>query len=104
MVFGAIVIGLLGTFYSFIAEANLPTGTAWLFVVVGVIVAVCMGFFVAAACGYMAGLIGTSASPISGIGILGIITSSLVVLGIGTAVSLFNTAIGIKFAIALAIS
>lgn len=103
MIFGAIVIGLLGTFYSFIADANLPTGTAWTFVVVGVIVAICMGFFVAAACGYMAGLIGTSASPISGIGILGIITSSLVVLGIGTAVGLFNTAIGIKFAIALAI-
>lgn len=103
MVFGAIVIGLLGTFYSFIADANLPTGTAWTFIIVGVIVAICMGFFVAAACGYMAGLIGTSASPISGIGILGIITSSLVVLGIGTAVGLFNTAIGIKFAIALAI-
>jgi putative OPT family oligopeptide transporter len=103
MVFGAIVVGLLGTFYSFIADANLPTGTAWTFVIVGVIVAICMGFFVAAACGYMAGLIGTSASPISGIGILGIITSSLVVLGIGTAVGLFNTAVGIKFAIALAI-
>lgn len=103
MVFAAIVVGLLGTFYSFIADANLPTGTAWTFIVVGVIVAICMGFFVAAACGYMAGLIGTSASPISGIGILGVITSSLVVLGIGTAVGLFNTAIGIKFAIALAI-
>lgn len=103
MIFGAIAIGLLGTFYSFIADANLPTGTAWTFVVVGVVVAICMGFFVAAACGYMAGLIGTSASPISGIGILGIITSSLVVLGIGTVVGLFNTAIGIKFAIALAI-
>jgi putative OPT family oligopeptide transporter len=62
-----------------------------------------MGFFVAAACGYMAGLIGTSASPISGIGILGIIVSSLVVLGIGTAVNLFDTEIGSKFAIALAI-
>ena len=62
-----------------------------------------MGFFVAAACGYMAGLIGTSASPISGIGILGIIISSLVVLGIGTAVSLFATETGSKFAIALAI-
>jgi putative OPT family oligopeptide transporter len=51
----------------------------------------------------MAGLIGTSASPISGIGILGIIISSLVVLGIGSAVSLFDTAAGSKFAIALAI-
>lgn len=103
MVFGAIVVGLLGTFYSFVADANLTTGTTWVFVIAGVAVAICMGFFVAAACGYMAGLIGTSASPISGIGILGIITSSLVVLGIGSAVSLFSTEIGTKFAIALAI-
>ncbi|EGO64734.1 OPT family oligopeptide transporter [Acetonema longum] len=103
MVLAVILIGLLGTFYSFIADANLAAGTTWLFVIAGVAVAICMGFFVAAACGYMAGLIGTSASPISGIGILGIIISSLVVLGIGSTVSLFDTAMGTKFAIALAI-
>lgn len=103
MVFGVIVIGLLGIFYSFIADANLSAGTTGIFVVVGVVISICIGFFVAAACGYMAGLIGTSASPISGIGILGIIISSLVILGIGTTVSLFDTEIGSKFAIALAI-
>ncbi|CUH97659.1 putative oligopeptide transporter HI_0561 [Propionispora sp. 2/2-37] len=103
LVLGVIVIGLLGTFYSFIAEANLSAGVTGIFVVAGVAVAICMGFFVAAACGYMAGLIGTSASPISGIGILGIIISSLVVLAIGSAVSLFDTEMGSKFAIALAI-
>ncbi len=103
MVLSVIVIGLLGTFYSFIADAHLSAGTTWIFVLVGVAISICMGFFVAAACGYMAGLIGTSASPISGIGILGIIISSLVVLGIGTAVSLFDTETGTKFAIALAI-
>ncbi|EIW18786.1 MULTISPECIES: OPT family oligopeptide transporter [Pelosinus] len=103
MVLSIIVIGLLGTFYSFIADANLSAGTTGIFVVTGVAISICMGFFVAAACGYMAGLIGTSASPISGIGILGIIVSSLVVLGIGTAVNLFDTEIGSKFAIALAI-
>lgn len=103
MVLSVIVIGLLGTFYSFIADAHLSAGTTWIFVLVGVTISICMGFFVAAACGYMAGLIGTSASPISGIGILGIIISSLVVLAIGTAVSLFDTETGTKFAIALAI-
>lgn len=103
MVLGAIVIGLLGIFYSFVAEANLSVGVTWSFVVAGVAIAICVGFFVAAACGYMAGLIGTSASPISGIAILGIIISSLVVLGIGTAVSLFDSEAGGKFAIALAI-
>nr|WP_092073914.1 oligopeptide transporter, OPT family [Dendrosporobacter quercicolus]NSL47848.1 oligopeptide transporter, OPT family [Dendrosporobacter quercicolus DSM 1736]SDM70016.1 putative oligopeptide transporter, OPT family [Dendrosporobacter quercicolus] len=103
IVFGIIVIGLVGTFYSFIAEANLSAASTGIFVVAGVAVSVFMGFFVAAACGYMAGLIGTSASPISGIGILGIIISSLVILGIGSAVGLFATEAGGKFAIALAI-
>lgn len=98
-----IVIGLLGTFYSFISDANLPASTTWTFAVAGVLVAIFMGFFVASACAYMAGLIGTSASPISGIAILGIIVSSLVVLGIGSSVGLFATAVGAKFAIALAI-
>ena len=39
----------------------------WTLVVVGILVALLIGFFVAAACGYMAGLIGTSASqsPVS---------------------------------------
>ena len=32
----------------------------WTLVVVGILVALLIGFFVAAACGYMAGLIGTS--------------------------------------------
>ena len=62
-----------------------------------------MGFFVAAACGYMAGLIGTSASPISGIGILGILISSLVVLAISSSFGVFATPEGTKFATALAI-
>ncbi|MDU2064201.1 MAG: oligopeptide transporter, OPT family [Sporomusaceae bacterium] len=102
-VLGVVVCGLLATFYSFISDAHLSASVTGVFVIVGVLVAICMGFFVAAACGYMAGLIGTSASPISGIGILGIITSSLVVLLIGSAVSLFDTELGSKFAIALAI-
>lgn len=103
IVFSVILIGLLMTFYSFIADANLSTELTLTYVVVGVIIAIGMGFFVAATCGYMAGLIGTSASPISGIGILGIIVSSLVVLGIGTSASLFDTVAGTKFATALAI-
>ena len=74
-----------------------------LYIVVGIIVAVGMGFFVAAACGYMAGLIGTSSSPISGIGILGIIVSSLVVLALGNLAGLFSSEYGTLFATAFAI-
>lgn len=103
IVFLCIIIGLVGVFYSFASEGNLSTGMMWLYIIVGIIVAVGMGFFVAAACGYMAGLIGTSSSPISGIGILGIIVSSLVVLGLGTYAGLFTSDTGTMFATAFAI-
>ena len=44
--------------------------------------AVVFGFLVAAACGYMAGLVGSSSSPISGIAILATILTSLILLGL----------------------
>lgn len=47
-----------------------------------VIYVVIAGFFVAAACGYMAGLIGSSNSPVSGLAILAVIGASLIVLAI----------------------
>lgn len=71
-------------FYGFIAESSLPMGLAWLLVVVCTFVTFIIGFLVAAACGYMAGLVGSSSSPISGIGIISIVAISLVLLLIGT--------------------
>ena len=103
LVFLAILVGLFITFYSFVSGSGLPMTVTLAYIVVGIIVAILMGFFVAAACGYMAGLIGTSASPISGIGILGIIISSLVVLAVGSSFDVFATVEGTKFATALAI-
>ena len=79
LVFLVTVVGLLCIFYAFVSPENLPMGETLTFTVVGVGVAVLMGFFVAAACAYMAGLVGTSSSPISGIGILAIIVASLVI-------------------------
>ena len=47
---------------------------------------VLMSFFVSAACGYMAGLIGSSNSPLSGVGILVVIAAALLlVLGVAPA-------------------
>jgi putative oligopeptide transporter, OPT family len=43
---------------------------------------VLIGFCVAAICGYMAGLIGSSNSPVSGVGILAILASSLFMLAV----------------------
>ncbi|MBV8345290.1 MAG: oligopeptide transporter, OPT family [Candidatus Eremiobacteraeota bacterium] len=47
-----------------------------------IVYVVIAGFFVAAACGYMAGLIGSSNSPVSGLAILSVIGASLIVLAI----------------------
>lgn len=98
-----IALGLVIVFHSFLADAHLTMGTEIMYMAVGILVAVMMGFFVAAACGYMAGLIGTSSSPISGIGILGSIVSSLVVLMLGNATGLFDGAHGTLFATAFAL-
>ena len=46
-------------------------------VIGGLIYIVFMSFFVSAVCGYMAGLIGSSNSPLSGIGILAVLGASL---------------------------
>jgi len=103
LVFLAIIVGLVICFWSFVAEAPISAGLMITLIVCGIVISLCIGFFVAAACGYMAGLIGTSASPISGIGILGIIISSLVVFAIGNSTDLFVTEAGVKFATAMAL-
>ena len=46
----------------------------------GLIYIVLMSFFVSAVCGYMAGLIGSSNSPLSGIGILVVIGAALLLV------------------------
>ncbi|MDQ7989233.1 MAG: oligopeptide transporter, OPT family [Candidatus Dactylopiibacterium sp.] len=97
------VLILLVTFGSFVADAPLSTGLAVLLVVACVGFAFALGFLVAAACGYMAGLVGSSSSPISGIGIIGIAAASLLLLAIGQGSGLLETREGMNFAIALAI-
>ena len=87
--------------HHFIAEAPISPELALLLVVVCTFLAVFIGFFVAAASGYMAGLVGSSSSPISGIGIISVIVISLVLVSIGNASGLFETADGQKFLTAL---
>jgi putative OPT family oligopeptide transporter len=52
----------------------------WLLVIGGLIYCVLMSFFVSAVCGYMAGLIGSSNSPLSGVGILIVIGAALLLV------------------------
>ena len=98
-----LLVVLAVTFGYFLAPAPLDTGATWRLVGCAVLFAFVFGFLVAAACGYMAGLVGSSASPISGIGIIAVILVSLLILGIGTLDGLLDTSEGGKYAIALAI-
>ncbi|WP_110687705.1 OPT family oligopeptide transporter [Salinicola aestuarinus] len=63
------------------AAPSLAAGAFWTLTLGSVLFAGVFGFLIAAACGYMAGLVGSSSSPISGIGIVGIILVSLMLLG-----------------------
>jgi putative OPT family oligopeptide transporter len=62
-----------------------PAGLTAALVAGGVAYVVVAGFAVAAACGYMAGLIGSSNSPVSGLAILAVIGASLLLLALAGA-------------------
>jgi putative OPT family oligopeptide transporter len=53
----------------------------------GIIYILLVGFLVASVCGYMAGLIGASNSPLSGVGILAIIGASIVTMAVAQPVA-----------------
>ena len=76
------LIGIAGILAWF-AQGN-PTlaGSTALLVGGGLIYVVVIGFAVAAICGYMAGLIGSSNSPVSGVGILAVVIASVLMLGV----------------------
>ena len=97
----ATVVLIVISLYHFIAAAPISPELSILLVVVCTFLAVFIGFFVAAASGYMAGLVGSSSSPISGIGIISVIVISLVLVSIGNASGLFETVDGQKFLTAL---
>ena len=92
---------LVFCFHRFVADASLGSGMAWTLVIVCTLLTILIGFLVAAACGYMAGLIGSSSSPISGIGIIATIIISLILLMIGEAGGLFADEGNRKFLLAL---
>ena len=97
----ATVVLIVISLHHFIAAAPISPELSILLVVVCTFLAVFIGFFVAAASGYMAGLVGSSSSPISGIGIISVIVISLVLVSIGNASGLFETVDGQKFLTAL---
>lgn len=102
IIFATIII-LLATFYSFVANAPISTGLACILVVCATFMAFLIGFLVAAASGYMAGLIGSSSSPISSIGIVSIVIISMIFMAIGQSNGVFSVSGGNQFMTALAL-
>ncbi len=79
--FAAASIAIYILFLSFLAgEPGFAILSAPVLASLFTLFAVGFGFLVAAACGYMAGLVGSSSSPISGIAILATIGASLLLL------------------------
>lgn len=58
------------------------SGSAILLIAGGLVFVLVIGLMIAAVCGYMAGLIGASNSPVSGIGILSVLAASLMLVGL----------------------
>lgn len=101
--FVAIVALLIAVFYDFVSSASFSPLVTWSFVLVSSLCAVIIGFLISATCGYMAGLVGSSSSPISGIGIVGVALLSLCVLGVSKIFSLELTDGNKQFFIALSL-
>ena len=78
----ACLVGIAGLLAWFAQSSPALAGSTWLLVGGGLVYVVVIGFAVAAICGYMAGLIGSSNSPVSGVGILAIVIASLLMLGV----------------------
>lgn len=76
----AILLPIAWLFWSVLAEGPL-SGSAAILILGGLLFVLAIGLMIAAVTGYMAGLIGASNSPVSGIGILAIIASSLMLVG-----------------------
>ncbi|HKT42617.1 MAG TPA: oligopeptide transporter, OPT family [Rhodanobacteraceae bacterium] len=55
-------------------------GATWALVIGGVVFVILLSFLVSAVCGYMAGLIGSSNSPLSGVGILVVVIAALLLV------------------------
>jgi len=96
----AVLWGVAG---DFIGEhiPELASGARWGLALLCVLFAALFGFLVAAACGYMAGLVGSSASPISGIGIIATILMGVSLLLLGQLFPAFATSVAGKMGVAL---
>ncbi|RZJ75792.1 MAG: oligopeptide transporter, OPT family, partial [Brevundimonas sp.] len=76
------LVGIAGLLVWFAQSAPALAASTPILLIGGLVYVVVIGFAVSAICGYMAGLIGSSNSPVSGVGILAIVIASLLMLGV----------------------
>ncbi|HYW15728.1 MAG TPA: oligopeptide transporter, OPT family [Allosphingosinicella sp.] len=77
----AILVPIAWLLWTVIAGGPLA-GSAALLISGALVFVLVIGLMIAAVCGYMAGLIGASNSPVSGIGILSVVAASLMLVGL----------------------
>ncbi|MGI4812666.1 MAG: OPT family oligopeptide transporter [Janthinobacterium lividum] len=100
----AVLLVLLGlTFYHFVSHADLSPVARWECIIGGTLFAFGFGFLIAAACGYMAGTVGSSSSPISGMGIVAVIVVAGLLALVGRGNGMLDSAAGTHLAVAFAI-
>lgn len=75
-----VVLVLLIHYFLVAAAPTMAASSLWALSAGCALFAFVFGFLIAAACGYMAGLVGSSSSPISGIGIVAVILVSMLIL------------------------
>ncbi|MCP6479164.1 hypothetical protein NL470_27700, partial [Klebsiella pneumoniae] len=71
---------LIATFYYIISPHVMSFSWMIVLILASVFLSVIFGFLVSATCGYMAGLLGTSSSPISSLAILAVLIISGVLM------------------------
>jgi putative OPT family oligopeptide transporter len=77
----AVLVPIAWLLWTVIAGGPLA-GSAALLIAGALVFILVIGVMIAAVCGYMAGLIGASNSPVSGIGILSVVAASLMLVGL----------------------
>lgn len=104
LIVGAAALAVLFAVVSFFIAQHMPelsAGARYGLSALCVVFAAVFGFLVAAACGYMAGLVGSSASPISGIGIIATILMGLSLLVLHALVPAFASSLAGQLGVAL---
>lgn len=77
-----VVLVFLIRHFLVLADPTMAAASLWVLSAGCALFTFVFGFLIASACGYMAGLVGSSSSPISGIGIVAVILVSMLLLAI----------------------